>query len=182
MSIKNKKKPVVILAVCGSIAAYKVCELIRQLTKSQIETHVIMTQNATKFIGKVTFETLSGNKVFSSEWEEGMLHIDMKNKADLMVVVPATANMIGKMANAIADDVVSSSYLAMQVPVIVAPAMNPGMYTNKAVQRNLSQLKEDGVVIIEPASGLVICGDEGQGKMADVLHIYKQIVKRLEDI
>lgn len=176
----HNKKPIVILAICGSIAAYKACELVRLMSSHSIDTHVLMTRNAQRFIGKVTFETLTGNKVFSTEWEEGMMHIEMKNRADLMVVAPATANMIGKLANGIADDVISSTYLAMQKPVIIAPAMNPGMYNHAAVQRNLTTLKNDGSLIVSPEKGVVICGDDGPGKLASIDDIFSHIMNVLE--
>ncbi len=158
----------ILIAVSGSIAAYKICDLVRSLVKQGYPVRVVMTKNAERFVGRVTFEALTGHKVYSSEWEEGMVHIDLKNLAAIYAVMPATANTIGKMANGIADDIVSSTYLAATCPVLVAPAMNPGMYTNAAVQRNLKQLGEDGVQIVDPGSGEVICGDTGQGKMADI--------------
>lgn len=170
-----KKNPVI--AVTGSIAAYKTCELVRNITKKGISVRVIMTKNATRFVTPLTFRTLTNKEVIVDQWEEGMLHIDVKNEASVFAIVPATANIIGKMANGIADDLVSSAYLAMNVPVIVAPAMNPNMYLSKAVQRNLKILKDDGVVIIEPLEGEVICGDIGYGKMKDIQTIEKIILE-----
>jgi phosphopantothenoylcysteine decarboxylase/phosphopantothenoylcysteine decarboxylase/phosphopantothenate--cysteine ligase len=112
-----------------------------------------------------------------NEWDQGMIHIDVKNEASVFAIVPATANIIGKMANGIADDAVSSAYLAMECPVIVAPAMNPNMYKSKPVQRNLKILKEDGVIVIDPMVGEVVCGDVGPGKMAEVQQIEKIILE-----
>lgn len=170
-----KKNPVI--AISGSIAAYKSCELVRSISKKGISARVIMTKNATRFVNPLTFATLSNKKVIVDEWEEGMLHIDLKNEASVFAIVPATANIIGKLANGIADDVVSSTYLAMTVPVVIAPAMNPYMYSSKAVQRNLKILKDDGVIILDPTYGEVICGDIGFGKMIDIETIEKIILE-----
>lgn len=172
----------ILIAVTGGIAAYKTCDLVRNLVKLGFPTRVIMTRNATQFIHKNTFEALTNKPVFVNEYESIMAHIEMKNLAKIFVIAPATANIIGKMANGIADDLVSSTYLACTVPVLIAPAMNPGMYTNKAVQRNLRQLQEDGVIVLEPQEGTVVCGDEGKGKMADVEIIQKKIIELYEAI
>jgi phosphopantothenoylcysteine decarboxylase len=170
-----KKHPVI--AVSGSIAAYKTCELVRNIVKKGIPVRVMMTENATRFIGPVTFAALSNMPVIVNEWDQGMIHIDVKNEASVFAIVPATANIIGKIANGIADDAVSSAYLAMECPVIVAPAMNPNMYKSKPVQRNLKILKEDGVIVIDPMVGEVVCGDVGPGKMAEVQQIEKIILE-----
>lgn len=165
----------IIIAVTGSIAAYKSCDLVRNLTKAGYPVQVIMTENATKFIGKLTFEALSGNKVYFNEFENGMLHIDLKNYAKVFAIVPATANTIAKLANGIADDLISTTYLSVTCPVIVAPAMNPGMYAHNATKRNLELLRKDGVQIMDPANGIVVCGDEGKGKLANVELIQEAI-------
>lgn len=167
----------IIIAVTGGIAAYKTCDLVRNLTKEGYPTRVIMTQNATEFIHKNTFEALTNKPVLVNEYESIMAHIEIKNIAKVFAIVPATANIIGKLANGIADDLVSSTYLACTVPVIIAPAMNPGMYASKAVQRNLKQLKEDGVIVLEPTEGIVVCGDEGKGKLIEVELIQKKIIE-----
>ncbi|RHX87461.1 phosphopantothenoylcysteine decarboxylase [Leptospira stimsonii] len=166
----------ILIAVSGSIAAYKTCELVRNLTKEGFPVNVIMTSHATEFIGPITFEALTGKKVRVNEYEEGMAHIDAKNSASVMVVVPATANIIGKMANGIADDLVTSTYLAANCPVIVAPAMNPFMYSHPSVQRNLKRLSDDGVILADPTNGVVVCGDEGYGKLAEISVIQKMIL------
>jgi len=165
----------ILIAVTGSIAAYRACELTRNLVKDGYPVQVIMTEGAEKFVGKITFLALSGKPVYKSDWEEGMLHIELKNKAAVMAVVPATANIIGKFAGGIADDLVSSTYLAAGCPVVVAPAMNPNMYNSPAVQRNLKQLKEDGVLVLDPQNGEVVCGDVGQGKLAQISVIEKTL-------
>ena len=166
-----------IIAVSGSIGAYKICDLVRSLTKKGITVRVMMTQNAIRFIGPVTFETLTEQKVIVDEWEEGMQHIDIKNEASVFCVAPATANIIAKMANGIADDTVSSAYIAMNAPVVIAPAMNPNMYSAPATQRNLKQLIADGVEVVSPVDGTVICGDVGRGKMADIAVIEEAILR-----
>lgn len=166
----------IVIAVTGSIAAYRSCELVRNLKKSGYSVRVIMTKNALNFIGKSTFEALTERSVIVDEYESYMAHIEVKREAIVYAIVPATANIIGKMANGIADDLVTSTYLAIQCPVLVAPAMNPGMYLSKPVQRNINLLKNDGVEIIEPTAGVVVCGDEGQGKLAEVKDIQDRIL------
>ena len=173
-------KKTVVMGISASIAAYKSCDLVRSLVKKKYDVHVILTPNAERFVGKVTWQALSGNRAFSSEWEEGMLHIELKNLADIFVVVPATANCIAKLAHGIADDIVSSTYLALDCPVLVAPAMNPTMYAAVAVQRNLATLREGGVGIIEAVGGEVLCGDTGQGKMAPIESIEETIEKTIK--
>ncbi|TGL48959.1 phosphopantothenoylcysteine decarboxylase [Leptospira wolffii] len=167
----------ILIAVSGSIAAFRACELVRNLVKEGYPVSVIMTENATKFIGPITFEALTGKKVQVDEYEQGMAHIDARNRAAVMAVVPATANIIAKMANGIADDLVTSTYLAAKCPILVAPAMNPNMFLHPATQRNLNRLKEDGVFILDPQEGVVVCGDEGYGKLADVAVMQKKILE-----
>ncbi|QCO42367.1 phosphopantothenoylcysteine decarboxylase [Leptospira interrogans] len=173
--MSNLKKEILV-AVSGSIAAYKTCELVRNLTKEGYPVSVIMTANATKFVGPITFEALTGKKVRVDEYEQGMAHIDAKNSASVIAIVPATANIIGKMANGIADDLVTSTYLAANCPVVIAPAMNPFMYAHPSVQRNLKRLIEDGVILVDPSEGVVVCGDEGYGKLAEISIIQKMIL------
>ncbi len=167
----------IVIAVTGSIAAYRACDLVRNLKKLQYPVSVIMTKNSLHFIGKATFEALTDRPVLVDEYESYMAHIEVKRIAKVFAVIPATANTIGKMANGIADDLVTSTYLAIQCPVVVAPAMNPGMYSSKPLQRNLKKLQEDGVEILEPSSGIVVCGDEGQGKLADIHFIEKRLIE-----
>lgn len=171
----NRKE--IVIAVTGSIAAYKACELVRNLTKEGYPVRVIMTEHATHFVGRITFEALSGKSVRINEYDTGMAHIELKNIASVFAVVPATANIIGKFANGIADDLVTSTYLASTCPILLAPAMNPGMYASPAVQRNLQTLEKDGVIILDPSSGLVVCGDEGQGKLAEIAIIQKKVIE-----
>jgi len=169
----------ILIAVSGSIAAYKTCELVRNLTKRNLPVSVLMTANATRFVGPLTFEILSGQKVYTTDWDEGMLHIDIKNRARLLVVAPATANILAKMAQGIADDLVSTTALAVQCPVLVAPAMNPNMYGHPATRANIELLRTRGVHFVGPDGGEVICKDEGQGKMSSVLEIEEKIMSLL---
>lgn len=171
----NKKDT--LIAVSGSIAAFRTCELVRNLTKEGYPVSVIMTEHATKFIGPITFEALTGKKVRVDEYEQGMAHIDARNSAAVFAVVPATANIIAKMANGIADDLVTSTYLAANCPVLIAPAMNPNMFLHPSTQRNLKLLQADGVKILDPQEGVVVCGDEGYGKLADIALIQAKILE-----
>ncbi|GBF49955.1 phosphopantothenoylcysteine decarboxylase [Leptospira ryugenii] len=166
----------IIIAVSGSIAAYKTCDLVRSLSKKSLPVRVIMTKHATEFVGKITFEALTGKEVRIDEFDTGMAHIEIKNIASVFAVVPASANIIGKLANGIADDLVTSTYLANTSPVLIAPSMNPGMYMHPAVQRNLKILESDGVHIVRPDKGIVVCGDEGYGKLASIEQIESEII------
>ena len=176
------KNNFIILAITGGIAAYKTCDLIRNLSKKNFEVQVLLTENAERFLTKLTLENLSGRKVFSNEWDAGMPHIEIKNETKLFAVVPATANIISKFANGIADDLISTTYLALNknVPVVIAPAMNPNMYNHNATLRNLKTLRDDGLIIIEPDNGVVLCGDEGMGKMAQIELIEKIILENIK--
>lgn len=167
----------VVIGVTGSIAVYRACDLVRNLTKKKVEVTVCMTEGAEHFVGKTTFEALSGRHVYGSQWEAGMPHIELKRFADLLAIVPASANCIGKLATGIADDLLTSTYLAHTGKVLIAPSMNPGMYASKAVQRNLKQLKDDGVIIVDPSDGEAVCGDEGQGKLATIDVIESRILQ-----
>nr|WP_040911285.1 phosphopantothenoylcysteine decarboxylase [Leptospira broomii] len=173
----NMNKKDILIAVSGSIAAFRTCELVRNLTKEGYPVSVIMTEHATKFIGPITFEALTGKKVRVDEYEQGMAHIDARNSAAVFAVVPATANIIAKMANGIADDLVTSTYLAANCPVLIAPAMNPNMFLHPSTQRNLKLLQADGVKILDPQEGVVVCGDEGYGKLADIALIQAKILE-----
>lgn len=167
----------ILIGVTGSIAAYRACDLVRNLKKKGYPVQVVMTANATRFVSPLTFETLSDHTVYSGNWDEGMVHIRLKNLAALFAIVPATANSIGKFASGIADDIVSTTYLAATCPVVVAPAMNPNMYASRPVQRNLEILRKDGVIILEPDEGEVVCGDEGQGKLAKITDIEERLAE-----
>ncbi|MEM7008649.1 MAG: bifunctional phosphopantothenoylcysteine decarboxylase/phosphopantothenate--cysteine ligase CoaBC, partial [Thermodesulfobacteriota bacterium] len=181
MSIIKEKN--VIVGVTGGIAAYKSCELVRGLVKKSAGVQVVMTKNATEFITPLTLQTLSGNKVaintFDLEWESEIGHITLADSADLMVVAPATASFIGKVANGIADSLLSTIILATKAPIILCPAMNVNMYENPAVQENLEKLKDRGFIIMEPGEGELACGWEGKGRLPDIDVILSEIEKTL---
>lgn len=161
----------VLLAVCGGIAAYKACEVLRALQKSGCEVRVTMTEDATRFVGPVTFEALSGAPVATSLYDypgSGIPHISLAEWADVAVVVPATANVLAKMACGIADDCLTTTLLACACPVLVAPGMNVHMWQNPATQANVSTLRERGVRFVGPDSGRLACGEVGEGKLASV--------------
>lgn len=176
MVLKNKK---ILLGVTGSIAAYKAADLTRRLTEAGAEMRVIMTEASTKFISPLTFEIVSRNKVYTDTFKEPMSHISLTSEAELMVIAPATANIIGKFANGIADDMLSTCLLAFRGKVIVAPAMNWRMYENPVLQRNLQSLLSRGVIKVGPVRGDLACGEDGVGKMADVQEILEAIISAL---
>lgn len=168
----------VLLGVTGGIAAYKSAALASMLVKAGAEVRVIMTKNAENFINPITFETLTGHKcvtdTFDRNFEFKVEHVSLAQKADVIMVAPATANVIAKLAHGIADDMLTTTILASKAPKIIAPAMNTGMYENPVTQDNLSLLKKFGMEIVTPASGWLACGDVGAGKMPepDVLYEY----------
>lgn len=166
------KKPCVVLGVTGGIAVYKACELLRLLQKRGIDVFVVMTQNACRFVAPLTFETLSGHPVAVDTFDRPQTweveHIALAKRADLFLIAPATANIMGKMACGIADDMLSTTVMATRAPVLVAPAMNTGMWENAAVQQNVKTLRARGVEIVAPVSGHLACGDSGAGKLEDV--------------
>ena len=159
----------VVLGVTGGIAVYKALDICSMLRKNDIEVRVIMTKSATQFVTPLTFQSISQNIVTTDMFEEPkaweIQHISLAKKADVFVVAPATANIIGKVANGIADDMLSTTIMATKAKVIFAPAMNTNMYNNPIVQENISKLKNLGYEFIEPASGRLACGDEGKGKL-----------------
>lgn len=178
MMLKGKT---VIIGVTGSIAAYKAADLASRLVKEHAEVHVIMTRNATKFIHPITFETLTKQKcltdTFDRNFQFEVEHVELAKKADLMIVAPASANILAKMAHGIADDMLSTTLLACTTcPVLVSPAMNTRMYEHPATQENLKILASRGVKIIEPASGRLACGDEGKGKLPDPSYLVQRIL------
>lgn len=166
------KKPCVVLGVTGGIAVYKACELLRLLQKRGIDVFVVMTQNACRFVAPLTFETLSGHPVAVDTFDRPQTweveHIALAKRADLFLIAPATANIMGKMACGIADDMLSTTVMATRAPVLAAPAMNTGMWENAAVQQNVKTLRARGVEIVAPVSGHLACGDSGAGKLEDV--------------
>ena len=167
------------ICVCGGIAAYKIASLVSALSKYNLDIQVIMTKNATEFITPLTLETLSKNKVvvdmFNESNAEYVGHIEYGQNTDLLVIAPATANIIGKTANGIADDMVSSTIIAATAPVLYVPAMNVKMYENKIVQNNIKKLKEYGYYFLEPDTGMLACGYEGKGKLPKIETIIDKI-------
>ena len=161
----------VVLGVTGSIAAYKIANLASALVKLHADVNVIMTQNATNFINPITFETLTGNKclvdTFDRNFQFNVEHVALAKRADIFLVAPASANVIGKMAHGIADDMLTTTILAAKCPKLVSPAMNTNMYENPIVLDNMKILERYGFEIINPASGYLACGDTGAGKMPE---------------
>lgn len=173
----------VVLGVTGSIAAYKIANLASMLIKQHCEVHVVMTKNATNFINPITFETITNNKclvdTFDRNFQFHVAHVSLAQKADVMMIAPASANIIGKMANGIADDMLSTMALACSCPIIVAPAMNTHMYQNAIVQDNINKLKTFGFTIINPATGMLACRKEGIGKMPDENLLMEYMLKEI---
>ncbi|MCR5753965.1 MAG: bifunctional phosphopantothenoylcysteine decarboxylase/phosphopantothenate--cysteine ligase CoaBC [Acetatifactor sp.] len=170
----------IVLGVSGSIAAYKTANLASALVKLHADVTVIMTQNATNFINPITFETLTGNKclvdTFDRNFQYSVEHVSLAKKADIVLVAPASANVIGKMANGIADDMLTTTVLACKCPKLVSPAMNTNMFENAIVQDNLKKLQHYGFEIIQPAVGYLACGDTGSGKMPEPEELLEHIL------
>ena len=177
------KDKTVVLGITGSIAAYKMASVASSLKKMGVNVEVIMTENATQFITPVTFEAITGNRcitdTFDRNFDFNIEHISLARKADLFIVAPASANIIGKIANGIADDMLTTTFMACTCPKLIAPAMNTNMYNNNILQDNLRRCQNYGIKIIEPASGLLACGDAGRGKLPEpellVEHILSEI-------
>jgi phosphopantothenoylcysteine decarboxylase/phosphopantothenate--cysteine ligase len=173
----------IVLGVSGGIAAYKSVELLRLLSKQGANVRVIMTQNARAFVGTVTFEALCGQFVCTNLFEKGddaaIRHIDWANETDAVVIAPATANIVGKLANGIADDALSTFMLVVTCPVILCPSMNTHMYESRPVQRNLETLKADGYFVIEPESGVLACGTTGPGRLPEPTDIMDRLISCL---
>lgn len=173
----------VVLGVTGSIAAYKIANLASMLVKKGANVHVIMTKNATNFIHPITFESLTGNKclvdTFDRNFEFQVEHVSLAKQADIFMVAPASANVIGKIANGIADDMLTTTIMAAKCHKIISPAMNTNMFENPIVQDNIAKLKLFGYEIIEPASGYLACGDTGAGKMPEPLVLESYILKEI---
>ncbi|MGE5329040.1 MAG: bifunctional phosphopantothenoylcysteine decarboxylase/phosphopantothenate--cysteine ligase CoaBC [Deltaproteobacteria bacterium] len=173
----------IVVGVTGGIAAYKSAEIVRKLKKLSADVHVIMTENACQFITPLTMQTLSQNLVAADMFEKQtnweIEHISLAQKADMIIVAPATANIIGKIANGIADDMLSTTIMASKAPVMFACAMNTNMYENQIVQSNISKLKKVGYLFNEPEEGFLACNEEGKGRLADVDDIIEKAVRTL---
>ena len=177
--MSNRKLKQVILGVCGSIAAYKAGDIIRRLRDNHCEVTVIMTKGATQFITPLTLSSLSGKNVYSDMFDKHswpMAHIELAKSADIILIAPATANVIGKLANGIADDLLTSFVLACRAPIFIAPAMNDGMYANGIVRENCAKLKKHGFKFIEPVKGKLACGTVGVGHLAEAQQIVKAVL------
>ncbi len=177
------KGKTIVLGVTGSIAAYKIAGLASRLVKLHADVHVIMTENATNFIHPTTFESLTGNKcmvdTFDRNFQFHIAHVSLAARASVLLVAPASANIIAKLAHGIADDMLSTTALAMTCPVIVAPAMNVNMYHNPAVQDNLKKLEQYGKMIVPPEHGYLACGATGDGKMPSVEVLLEYILREI---
>ncbi|MFO7964667.1 MAG: bifunctional phosphopantothenoylcysteine decarboxylase/phosphopantothenate--cysteine ligase CoaBC [Desulfobacterales bacterium] len=173
----------IVLGVSGGIAAYKSVELLRLLTKAGADVRILMTENAKWFVGPGTFEALSGRPVcadlFDHHEDAAIGHIKWAEEAHAVVIAPATANIIGKMANGIADDALSTFLLAVTAPVLVCPSMNSNMYVSRPVQRNLSLLEKDGITIVRPDAGELACGTEGPGRLPEPEAVLDRLLARL---
>ena len=173
----------ILLGVTGGIAAYKSAALASLLIKQRAQVHVIMTENATQFINPITFENLTGNKCLVSTFDRNfqfhVAHVSLAKKADLLMIAPATADVIGKLAGGIADDMLTTTALACRCPILVAPAMNTAMYENAIVQDNLEKLRRFGFTVIPAATGMLACRDTGSGKMPEPETLLQWILREL---
>lgn len=175
--------PTVVLGVTGCIGAYKACEVLRELQRHDVDVHVVMTSHATRFVAPMTFEALSRHAVFVDQFELGasgeIRHVGLADAADLLLVAPATANVIGKFARGIADDALTTLYLATRAPLVLAPAMNVNMFEHPAVAENLGLLRARGATVVDPGSGYLACGWLGKGRLAEVPEIVAAALARL---
>lgn len=187
MKQKKHKNPLkekeILLCVTGSIACYKACEITSQLTQLGANVTVVMTRSAIEFVKPLTLQTLSRNKVyydmFDTNYNFECRHITLSEKCNIIVIAPATANIIGKIANGIADDLLSATVMSTKKPVIIAPAMNTNMLNNPIVLENINKLKKYGYIFVEPERGYLACGKVGEGRLADVNVIIETIKETL---
>ena len=168
-----------LLGICGGVAAYKAAQLVRDLQRAGASVQVVMTAAAQHFVTATTFQALSGKPVFTDQWDDrvdnGMAHIELSRGVDAIVIAPASADMIGKLANGLADDLLSTLCMAREAPLLVAPAMNRQMWSNRATQRNVARIRADGVAIVGPGSGDQACGEIGDGRMLEPLEIVEEL-------
>lgn len=184
MNNSNKKlNKTVLIGITGGIAAYKICELVRMYKRSNFDVKVILTPNALNFVTELTMATLSDNKVYTDNFdikEYKPEHISLCDEGDILVIAPASANTISKLANGICDNLLTSVACAFDKPILIAPAMNTNMWNNKFVQSNLKRLKQSGYHIAEPESGFLACGTTGEGRLCELQKIYEKTIKILE--
>ncbi|MCA1938201.1 MAG: bifunctional phosphopantothenoylcysteine decarboxylase/phosphopantothenate--cysteine ligase CoaBC [Dechloromonas sp.] len=177
MELNGKR---IVLGVTGGIAAYKAAELLRLLVKQGADVQVAMTEGATRFVTPTTFQALSGKPVYVDQWDarmpNAMAHIDLSRQADLIVVAPASADFMARIANGMADDLLATMVLARDCPLLLAPAMNRQMWENPATQRNVAQLVTDGIAMVGPASGVQACGETGPGRMLEPEELLEAVV------
>jgi len=181
--MEQTKAKSIVLGLTGGIAAYKAAELARLLIKQDIDVQVAMTQSACHFITPTSMQAISGKPVLTSQWDDsgnGMAHINLSRTADAIVIAPATADFIAKLAHGLADDLLSAMCLARNCPLLIAPAMNRQMWEHPATQRNIAQLKADGVIILGPDSGVQACGEEGMGRMLEAEQLTQNIIASLQ--
>lgn len=177
----NPRTKQVVLGVCGSIAAYKAGDIIRRLQDNHCEVTVIMTREAAEFITPLTLSSLCGKNVHQDMFTKdswSMAHIELAQKADIVLIAPATANVIGKLANGLADDLLTTFIISSRAPIFIAPAMNDKMYTNGIVKDNCAKLKKYGFKFIEPVKGKLACGTVGVGHLAEVEDIVKVVLSK----
>lgn len=181
MELNGKR---VVVGVTGGIAAYKAAELVRLLGKAGADVQVAMTEGATHFVTATTFQALSGKPVYLDQWDarmpNGMAHIDLSRQADLIVIAPASADFLARIAHGMADDLLATMVLARDCPLLVAPAMNRQMWENPATQRNVAQLRADGVALLGPAHGEQACGEVGAGRMLEAAEIFDDLLAALQ--
>ncbi len=170
--LKNKK---ILLGITGGIAAYKSAELVRKLIKEGASVNVVMTEAATRFISPLTFETLSGNKVYTDIFTSPLSHINLPGESDLYIIAPLTANTLARLANGLADDMVTACFLSFRGPVLVAPSMNWKMYEHPVTQENLRRLEKMGCMVLSTDTGELACGEYGKGRMAEVDVIIEEV-------
>ncbi len=172
-----------LVCICGGIAAYKTATLVSTLVQEGCGVSVAMTRNARRFVGPLTFQALTGRKVYSNPWRDAadgdQRHLTLSETADLILVAPATANLIGKLAGGIADDLVSTLLIGADAPVMIAPAMNTRMWNHPAVQRNVEFLRETGFTIAGPGSGWLACRTVGEGRMIEAAELISAVRERL---
>ena len=180
--MKNKK---IVLGVTGSIAAYKACDILRRLQEKGCRVSVVMTKEAEKFVSSMTFASLSGGKVYGNMFAAqgtswSMQHITLAQEADLVLIAPATANIIGKLAHGISDDLLSCIAITARAPILIAPAMNTEMYKNSIVQENIGKLKKHGFRFVDPIKGKLACGTNDIGHLAEVDDIVSAAIRSLK--
>lgn len=172
----------IVIGVSGGIACYKTIEIVNQLKKDGYNVNVIMTKSAQEFVKPLTFQVMSGNLVVTDMYDPidhwDTAHIDLGKNADVFAIIPATANIIGKIASGIADDMLSTTVMVATCPIVIAPAMNTAMYENLFVQENIKKLKDNGYHVLGTKAGLLACGDEGQGKLLE----WEEITQYIKDI